>query len=448
MKAPHYLNRVDQFALRLHQFGGRNQLIQAVWIYEQEISNEKIRDFHACFSRSIAGRLVRLSLLPFGRPRWVQGSSRTHPVVFSEKIMPRSSMLTWADQQAKSDIDPIEGAGWILAVQRFDDGATAISIVCSHAIGDGIGGIMAMHEAMNGRIHSRNYDPYLSGPSWISILQDAFRTTLDLPAACIAAFRAIPLVVKLRLQRSSTTAAHAAVKTPEEIELPRLICSIDSKAWRRQARQRGGSAYALLAALTVHLAEAYGRQRQKDGAVTLLLPINSRTSLEDDRAIAFDFAKLNWSPYELENDLSDLNRSLAYLTKRSSDQSGLSALTFLPLIPFLPRSWMRIFSEALFDYSEDLPVTCSNLGQLPASFAHLAGPEAGNIFLRGIDSRVTSADLERTKGHLVVVASRIGNRYSIAIEAYELDAINTTDRLVKTVTALLQRYGLEATIEC
>ena len=446
---PHYLNHLDHLALRLHQISGRNQLIQCVWIYEQAVSIEHLQRFHATFSSSVAGRLIRPSRCPGGRPRWVQGSQRTHPILISEDSLPRHELLEWADAQAKGQIDPIQGSGWILTLQRFDGGTTAISIVCSHVLGDGVGGIMAIHEAIAGRNHCKSYGLYTDRTSLRSALQDGLRAALDLPIACIAACQALPWWLNRRRKTPTSISEPSARQDhdQQEIELPRLICSVESKAWRQQARLRRGSTYALLAAFTVRLAAAYGRIRRKDGAVTLLLPINSRTSLDNDRAIAFDFAKLHCLPDELDSDLSTLGHLIANLPGESSDDTNLSIGKLLPLVPFLSSDLIRSVVDVMFDYSEDLPVTCSNLGAIPSLVADVAGTSASTLFLRGIDSKVLRHELERTKGHLVIVASRMHGRLSLAIEAYELGATNTRARLAETTSEILEGYGMEATIE-
>jgi hypothetical protein len=60
---------------------------------------------------------------------------------------------------------------------------------------------------------------------------------------------------------------------------------------------------------------------------------------------------------------------------------------------------------------------------------------------------VTRGELERTHGHLVVVASRYHDQLSIAIEAYEPGADHSVERLRDIALRALADFGLDGQVE-
>ena len=101
----------------------------------------------------------------------------------------------------------------------------------------------------------------------------------------------------------------------------------------------------------------------------------------------------------------------------------------------------------MFAYSESLPVSCSNLGDLPPELARVDGTDAEYVFIRAIDSDVTMGELQRSHGQLVVVSGRINGKISISVEAYQLDAENTKARLLDITKQTLSEFGLNAVID-
>ena len=104
-------------------------------------------------------------------------------------------------------------------------------------------------------------------------------------------------------------------------------------------------------------------------------------------------------------------------------------------------------ADLLFSYSEDLPVSCSNLGDLPPDVACADGTPAEYLFLRGVDKNVTMGEMQRSHGQVVVVSGRINGKISISVEAYELGAQNSTPRLRDIAAETLDEFGLSGVIE-
>ena len=186
--------------------------------------------------------------------------------------------------------------------------------------------------------------------------------------------------------------------------------------------------------------------RPSDGRASLLLPINRRKSLKDDRAQGFEFTKALVDPRNVSEDLSHVREILrdAYANCNQEDQSFLQ---LLPLVPWLSDDLIRKVADQFFDYREDRPVSCSNLGELDPSIGEIGGPMANCVLTRGVDTHVSLADMQRTHGHLVVVASRLMGKITLCIESYQLSAVNTRASLAIDVLNVLGSFGLDAHLE-
>jgi hypothetical protein len=114
----------------------------------------------------------------------------------------------------------------------------------------------------------------------------------------------------------------------------------------------------------------------------------------------------------------------------------------------MPRALTKAFVNRMFRYQEQLPVSCSYLGTLPDELTCIDGSPCTNVFTRAVDVNVTERELERSSGHLVVIASRSGQHISLCIEACQLDPTpTTTDKLRQITAQTLAEFGLDAVIE-
>src|SRR4051794_11594899 len=137
---------------------GRSQLMQCVWVYEHPVDLDGLQRFYDNFTASLGARLIERSPLPFGRPRWVAPVIPPAPLRFAETPRPRDELMDWADELTQLPMDPEHGPGWHVVVQPLTDGATAISMLGSHCIGDGVGALLAVFEGITGNVRDMGYD--------------------------------------------------------------------------------------------------------------------------------------------------------------------------------------------------------------------------------------------------------------------------------------------------
>lgn len=95
---------------------GRGPIIQAVWVYDNGVNLDGLRQFRRNLAKGLFGRRIERSVLPFGRHRWVADPD-PQTLDMSVRERPRSDLWSWADDCLRTPIDPERGPGWRLAVQ-------------------------------------------------------------------------------------------------------------------------------------------------------------------------------------------------------------------------------------------------------------------------------------------------------------------------------------------
>ncbi|BBY66665.1 hypothetical protein [Mycolicibacterium helvum] len=443
----HRLEFLDQTAFEMMRATGRGQLMQCVWVYEHPVDIEGLRRFHRNIAQSHGGRHIERSPLPFGRPRWVKPGHAPSEIQINETARPRAELMDWADELGNLPIDPEHGPTWYLVVQPLTDGSTAISMVASHVIGDGTGAGLAIFEAVTDTVRDAGYDRPGARTRGQALAADTRQIVRDLPVTRKALVKGAKLVWGKRKELAQSRKARAGRQPIEEVvTVPSVAVVVDMAEWDARAESLGGNSYSLLVGFTARVAQRLGRRRRSDGAVTLVIAINLRESLEDDRALAMAFANATVDPEKVTVDLSEARTVVREARQIAKEQTD-PAMELLPLMPWLPKAAVKGVAELLFSYSEDLPVSCSNLGDLPPQIAQVDGTTAELVILRALDQNVTLQEMQRSHGQLVVVSARINGKVTISIEAYEIGAENSKQRLRDLAEATLTEFGLTAVIE-
>lgn len=441
----HRLTYLDQTSLELARATGRGQLMQAVWVYEHPVNLEGLRRFHRNCAESMGNRLIERSPLPFGRHRWVRAGGPPPPIRIAEKPRPREELLDWADELANLPIDPVNGPAWRLVVQPLNDGSTAVSMLASHQIFDGVGAILAIYEGVIGSIRDARYDESGSRNRWQVLRADARQALRDMPETLRTARKAATMFRAKREEFAVARAAHLSAEDSRRVVVPSIAIYVGIPEWDAKAKSLNGNSYSLLAGFAAKLAEHLGR-RPEGGDVSLIIAINLRESLADDRALAMAFANATVDPATVTTDLT-VTRGAVREAREKAKSEPDPTIELLAIAPWLPQSAVKGIAEVMFGYSESLPVSCSNLGDLPPEVARIDGTDAEYVFIRAMDTNVTLGELKRSKGQLVVVSGRINGTVSISVEAYELGAENTKERLRDIARQTLAEFGLSGVID-
>ena len=452
--AQHRLAWLDELIFKIFQQTGRSQLMQIIWVYDREVDLAELTHSHAAIANQpFINRLIEPSPLPWGRSRWVRPTTDSIQIKQNPQILPRSRMLSWANQELKPPIDPVAGPPWRLAIQRFDDGTSAVSLVLSHLIIDG--SFKAFYFAATDGFQG-NSSPYLPKARrgrLIGCLQDTWQCIVETPRTVTALakiFNANWQMFATLLQGLTAGASKTIPTIQLPVELPSVAVIIDAPAWDDCERRLGGSGAvnSLLVGIVATLASHLGRTRPSDGAVSLVIPISKRNGPSDGRAQAIEPQMMTVVPAFLSTNLQPLNSQLRDVLRNSRESNIDRFTSLLPAIAWLPKTISLALMNQFFDYTENLPVSCSNQGFLPDEFGRIDGAQCSYIMNRGADINVTRSDLERTRGHLVVVACRYNNTVTLCIEACQLESTpTTTDDLRSMTLRTMADFGLDAVIE-
>jgi hypothetical protein len=428
---------------------GHEEVMQVVWLYEHAIDWDALRRFHHNFGCGLFGRRIERSPLPFARHRWVSAPGPSD-IDIAECARPRAELSDWADERSQLPADPEWGPGWHLAVLPLTDGSTAVTLVASHYLLDGLGFLGAIVEALLGITRDLGYPPPRSRTRLRAVVQDARQTARDAPEAA----RALAAFAKLaRRGRRDTAPSPAPRPVPlhggdgdEPVIVPGVTIGINLDHWDACAKALGGTSNTLAAGLTAKLAERMGRRRAGDGAVTLQLPISQRTE-RDTRAIAVSFARVSVDPTPVTTDLRDARAAIKQALKTLQEMPD-APLQLAPLAPFTPkRTWRRGVDAASAD--PDRPVVCSNLGDVGSVVGFLDGTHCEFAYARGTRQQATRQSLERAGGQLQLLSFRTPGlgKVFIHVLAYQPGAENTRPALRELAARTLAEFGLTGEID-
>ena len=400
--------------------------------------------FHHNLGHGLLGRRIERSPLPFGRHRWVLDPGPSD-IDIAECARPRAELSDWADERSQLPVDPESGPGWHLGVLPLTDGSTAVSLVASHYLLDGIGFFLAMVDAILGNTRDLGYPPPRSRTRLRAAVQDARQTARDAPKAAWALVAAAKLI---RRQRRRHDTAQSPAPRPvalggdggdDPFVVPGITIAVDLDDWDARAEALGGTSNTLAAGLTAKFAERMGRRRGGDGAVTVQVVMSDRAE-GDPRAIAVSIARVSVDPTRVTTDLRDTRAAIkqALNTLRETPDESLQ---LAPLTPFTPKwTWKRGVDAAFAD--PDRPVIYSNLGDVGSMVSRLDGTHCDYAFARGTRQHVTRQWLERTGGQMQLLSFRTPLRRKIFIHvlAYQPGAENTKPALRELAARTLAEF--------
>ncbi|MGE2723461.1 hypothetical protein [Mycolicibacterium pulveris] len=440
------LSFTDQLLFLGQRATGQELVMQCVWVYEHPVDYDGLRRFHGNFGYGLYGRVIERSPLPFGRHRWVSALGSSSSLDIAETPRPRAELSDWIDERAQLPIDPETGPSWHLGVLPMTDGSTAVSMVGSHCLADGLGGLLTIFDAIVGNRPDFGYPPPRSRRPLRAAATDLKETVRGLPEVARTLVRVGKQAVRRRHEITKSTGSRTVVATDsmtENVVVPAISIYIDLDEWDARAEALNGSSHSLVAAFAAKLAERLERRRA-DGAVTLHIPISDRIA-DDTRANAASIATVVIDPTSVTTDLSaarrEIKRALTALREEPDE-----TLELLPLTPFIPKRAVKRGSDVVFNFA-DMPVSCSILGDVDSIVARADGTEAEYVMLRGVDRQVSRGYLEHRGGLLTVLAGRICGKVSITVVGYQAGEENSKSRLRELAAKVLAEFELVGVIE-
>lgn len=438
---------LDQGFYAGHRAAGQKEVMQVGWVYDHAIDTDGLKRFHQNLTHGLLGRLIERSPLPFGRDRWVM-DPRPADIDVAPCARPRAELGDWLDECTQLPLDPESGPGFRLSVLPLADGSTAVSLVLSHYVIDGIGAAIAVSQAAFDLNRDLGYPPPRSRSRVQALLEDARDAARD--AAPVA--RAFVAAAKeARRRRNDTTRPEptrpAAVTTSgadSPVTAPCIWIQIAMDEWNARVEALGGTNSALAAAFTARLDRHMGRQHGDSDDVTMLMTVNNRTGEDDLRAVAVSFARVSIDPLSATTDLLAARTAIRDALKTFKEtQADDESEVFAPLTPFTPkRAWLQMVEYGLND--PEHPALCTNLGDTGPAAIRPDGSLCATAFARGASQHLTPRWLERIGSQLHVYFGTAVelNTVGICVCAYHPDSVTTKAELRELATRTLAEFGL------
>jgi hypothetical protein len=434
---------IDQATYLSARASGRSQLAQFVWVYRDSADMAGLAAFHRNLGYGLAGRLIEPSPLPFGRHRWVAAQGPAAPLDVAP-TRPPAALGDWIDERSQVPVDPVRGPGWHLGVLPMSDGSTAVTLVASHCLLDGGAALEVLVNAVTGVRRDFGYRQPRSRhrfAAWRSDLRQALRDAPELGRTIGTAAR---FAYARRDQISSSRLPRGAAFTGPDapVVIPAVSAILDAQDWDKRAQELDGTGYSLLAGFAAVLGARLGRARPSDGQVTLLIAMSDRDGPDDRRGNAMKIGSAEVDPASAPVDLEPARGVIRAALQRLRDDTD-EKHALLPITPIVPVRAVRRTAHVVFG---DLPVSCSNLGEVRPEIACPDGRQAQYVMFRPVDQGVRRAALENAGGQLVVAAGRVAGTVSIGVVGYEVGAANDREWLTDNVIATLGEFELKGVI--
>jgi hypothetical protein len=316
--------------------------------------------------------------------------------------------------------------------------------VLSHCLMDGGAAIAMVVDAVRGVRTHDGFRPPRSRKTLTALRSDARQVARDVPELC----RTIGAAARFAYARRSDVAASRSRfrTTPSgpdsAVVLPAVSAILDTVDWDARAADSGGTSYSLLAGFAAVLGARFGRARSSDGRVSLLIAISDRDGTDDRRANAMKIASAELDPAAAPTDLAAARDVIRAALKQVRDDAD-EKHALLPITPFVPRRAVVRTADVVFG---DLPVSCSNLGDVPPEVIRPDGTDAAYVMFKPVEQGVTRHPLESIGGQLVVAAGRVAGSVSIGVVGYVPGAPNDREWLCANVAEALDEFDLKGTV--
>lgn len=436
---------VDHALFAGHRAASLNLVIQVVWLYSHIVDLDGLRRFNHNLGRGLLGRRIERSPLPFARHRWVS-TPDAPDIEVADGARPGTELSDWADERSQLPIDAERGPGWHLGVLPLADGSTAVSLVLSHYVVDGIGLHQVVSDAVLGNSADLGFPPPDFRTRRRAAVQDAREILRESPDIGRAAVAAVRLARRARqdVARSKPSPPPVPLRATDgddAIVVPAVSIQIDLESWDGRAKALGATGKTLVVALAAKLAERMGRSRPGDGLVTLQLPMNERTE-GDTRANAMSIASVTIDPTRVTTDLGDLRAAIkrALTTLRETPDESLQLRA---LVPFMPKlALKRMVDAGLTD--PDAPSLCSNLDEFDPSVYHPDGTDGEIVLTRATAQGLTRQWLESTGGQMNMQSWRVagGSKIYFTVNAYQPAVVETKPALYELIAKTLTEFEL------
>lgn len=436
-----YLDHASYLAFRAM---GHHPTLHYTWVYDREVDLAALERLSDRLQRGRFARVVEPAQVWGGRARWVR-PDRPVPIEVEDDPRPRSQVEQWSVEVSRRPIDPIAGPPWRFGVLRLDDGGSAVAIVVSHTVTDGVGVLLGLREAVEGRDLGLAYPR--CGAGRCGLLSQWREVVASLPEKA----RALRAVVRqMRAERSlphrestpvlpASPAVVGAPEPPQRDGAARIVTFVSEAAWDTCAERLGGTSNVLASALAARLGHHLGRVQRND-TVNLTIPVSVREGDDDLRGNALSSVVVTLDPAEVTRDLRPARAAMkAALSARDAQQ--LPLLAALPLVPFVP-VWLLRRLERFALGADVNAVGCSNLGRVPDPVERIDGQPCQYAFGQFNEPGRPTAELVRLGGQGFLGVTFSGGRVVINAVAFRPGGDNSDETLLAIVHEVIDEFAL------
>ncbi|QIS03320.1 hypothetical protein F5X71_14225 [Nocardia brasiliensis] len=416
--------------------------IHAIWLFDTALSDATLDRFHQQLRRGVLGRVAARPYLGAAGDRWVR-ARRFAPVERYAGALPREHVTDWIAERARGELDTYGGPAWRLSVTDLDGGGSAVSLLVSHTLTDGLALIRALEDAAAPAPGEWSFESDRAGRLrlFCSDLLAAVRRL-------VALLPALPTVARFisesRQQPHHGSAAPPPMPQPAtpttDFTLPFVLAVVPADQWRKQAEARGGNDASLAVAVMAELATRVGRT-DAQGRAKIAMPVSVREPGQDTRGNALGAIDLLVDRTGGNDDLAEIRAEVKRkLQRREADGRAYAALLELALV--LPPS---VFRKLARDLTKDQVTTgCSYVTCQGPTVRMVAGVAATMFSLGLITQRLESLDeVHRSGGYLF--GGFVASDDAVCLRIQGLHPPNPLDRhqLSAAVGSILDGYGLD-----
>ncbi len=433
----------DDLFVRAHRVLGIPVVNQTVWRFDRPLDPAEVGRLDLGLRDGPLARSIRRSRVPGARDTWV-ASSAGGPVHVATSPLRPGDVLAWAEERAAEPLDPWSGPTWSLATASTTDGGSVLSYLTPHVVCDGGAHVAALVAAVEGggpgRLPAEGPTPTVRDD-----LRDAVRQVgLALRGGATAVRDALR---SSRPPRTDVQTSRDGLLGPDQAgdDLPRapatVVVDLDARAWDEAAARHGGTSNSLLVAVAVEVLLASGRV-EAGRPVRVSLPVSLRGT-DDLRSNATSGVSI-----DVVTEVADgVGRVVDLGAVRAQARSAYATLSggrhdpLGPLTQLLPDPVVAVLARGVA-----APLClCSNLGQLPATFAAPLGRPATSVLMRSVTQGVTPSMLRRTRGGLTVWWTRHGDTATLAVLGVDPDHLGDREALARLVVGTTSRWGVPST---
>jgi hypothetical protein len=216
---------------------------------------------------------------------------------------------------------------------------------------------------------------------------------------------------------------------------------VDLAAWNACAKRLGGTSNSLAAGITSRLAVHAGRVKD-DGTVTLRFSVSLRTE-GDTRGNALTAVDVAVDPSQASTDLGEMQAKITQAILTAMEDPDNEWLAPLPLAAMTPL-WALRKIAGIATGGSDLPVTCSNVGELSAAANRPDGTDADHAYVRNLEPDMKQSLLEAMGGQLFVASGQGRGKIFLRVSGYLPGRQNSKAELRELVSLTLAEFDLTA----